>query len=381
MLKLNVAIFILPSVLIFCQGFYASASAQGSIETKLKNEASSIDRLFDRTVQRVLNQTKGSIPSNIKERVLRELRKQNGFRINSNELLNKVNQQLPESIKNKLPDHIVTKLNGVKMDRMERFSYWPGLFDQAHLMSLFTPETGTNHPLIVYIHGGGWNHRPKSNPHWLGQAVKRGYAVATVNYRLAQEGVFPAAIEDLNTAIRFIKSNSTKLNIDPERIGLWGTSAGGHLATLVATSAASSQLDLGAGEKSVSRKVRALVDFCGPTDLFSLGSTMTPGQTWDTVSATAPLSLFLGSQATSDKEKALAASPITYVSSACPAILVAHGTKDEIIPFSQSEKFVEPLKSLQVPVEFYPLEGRGHDIERGANIELALNFFDRKLKK
>lgn len=342
----------------------------------------SIDDLLDRATSRVFSKFKGKVPADLKDRVMKEINRQVGPQGDSTALIDKVNAQLPEALKNKLPDQVLSRLAGVKMKRMEGFSYWPGLTDQAHLMSLYKPAQGSNFPLIAYVHGGGWTSRPsaKNQPSWISQAVKRGYAVCLLNYRLGQESPFPAQMEDLNTALRFIKANASRFDIDAGRIGLWGTSAGGHLVALMGTSARVSTLDMGANDRSYSRDVKAVCDFCGPTDLYALATDASPGKTWDTSLPVSSLSIFLSGPATQNKARADMASPITYVSGLCPPILIVHGKADTIVPFSQSEKFAQALQSRNAPVEFVALDGQGHDIEKGVNIETALNFFDRRLK-
>ena len=356
------------------------APAQNSSSTT--GAASSIDDLLDRATTKVFSKFKGKVPADLKDKVMKEINRQVGKQGDSSALIDKVNAQLPEAIKNRLPDQVLSKLAGVKMNRMEGFSYWPGLTDQAHLMSLYKPAQGSNFPLIIYVHGGGWTSRPsaKSQPSWLGQAVKRGYAVCLVNYRLAQESPFPAQMEDLNTALRFIKANASRFDIDAGRIGLWGTSAGGHLVALMGTSARVSTLDMGANDRSFSRDVKAVCDFCGPADLYALATDTSPGRTWDTSSPVASLSIFLSGPAAQNKARADMASPVTYVSGLCPPILIMHGKADTIVPFSQSEKFAHALQARNAPVEFVALDGQSHDIEKGGNIDTALNFFDRRLK-
>ncbi len=366
----------------------STSSAVGSTVNNATGNASGLDALLDRAAGSVFSKLKGKVPDNLQEKIRKEIDRQvskQGGNLNignTQALLDKVNARLPESIKDRLPAQVLTRLNGVKMKRLENFSYEPGKLDLAHQMSLYTPESGSNFPLIIYVHGGGWTNRPAARPTWLGNAVKRGFAVATVNYRLAQEpgGIFPAQMEDLNTALRYIKANASKFSIDGSRIGLWGTSAGGHLVALMGASAKVGSLDIGSGDKTYSRDVKAVCDFCGPTDLYALATETIPGQAWDTSSPMASLSLLLGGQAANKKSLADQASPMSYVSGLCPNILIVHGRKDNIVPFSQSEKFAAALAQRQAPVQFVPLDSAGHDIEKGANIDLALNFFDRTLK-
>jgi acetyl esterase/lipase len=358
---------------VFCFLNPGAAQAQEIAQT-----ASSLDSLLDKAANRVFKQVKGKIPDDIQDRVLKEVNRKLKTSGSREELLQQINKKIPENLKNKLPKSVLAKLDGVKMNRQENFSYWPGLLDKAHQMSLYTPVVGKNFPLIIYVHGGAWTARPNIQPVWLSRAIKRGYAVALVNYRLAQESPFPSQMEDLNTALAYIKNSAAKFNLNADRIGLWGTSAGGHLVSLMATSINNSEMSL--GSKAELRMVRAACDFCGPCDLYTLGTEVVPGKVWDTTSATSSLAIFLGGLPSQMKTMALKATPSTYVSSACPPILILHGKVDNVVPFSQSENFQKILKAHNVDVEFVPLEGEGHAIERDKYNEMALNFFDRKLQ-
>lgn len=300
-------------------------------------------------------------------------------------LLRQIDELLPQKFVDKLPAIVRNELSTAGTDPSGDMCYWPGENETAHQLRLFTPplsatEQHKEFPLIIYVHGGAWTGRPKTSPDWVGSFVKSGFAVAVVHYRLAQEGIFPAQMEDLNTCLRWLKANASKYKIDPNRIGLWGSSAGGHLVALMGTSWNSPVLDLGAGDKSISRQVQAVCDFCGPSNLVELGSQTAPGQLWDTVSPNSPLSKLLGGTAASQPARANAASPITYVSAICPPFLIMHGTSDQVIPVNQSEELAAALKAAGAPVTIELVQGAGHDIEKGENIEVARQFFTTHLR-
>lgn len=387
-------------------------------ETATKSPSSSLaglgfEDLIDKATNKVLQKYKGKVPANVKTKVLGEINKLTGSKLKAvstaptkttsqttatakagavaaaaysattgnDNLLEVIDQVLPDKLMDKLPAGIKTKLSTASTNKFEKLSYWPGLNDQAHQISIYTPPANSaKSPLIIYVHGGSWLSRPKSTPPWISSFVKDGFAVAVVHYRLSTEGIFPAQIEDLNTCLRWVKTNANKFNIDANRIGLWGTSAGGHLVSLMGTSSNNAALDLGLGDKSISKNVQAVCDFCGPSDLVALGSQMQPGQEWDTVSPAAPLSLLLGGQATTRSALALQASPTTYVSANNPPFLIVHGAMDTIVPTSQSQALADKLKAAGVSTELYILPGTGHDIEKGANIDLARQFFIKHLK-
>jgi acetyl esterase/lipase len=349
---------------------------------------SNFQELMDQATYRVLQRFNGRVPANVKSHIVSEINKITGKNISTSatttsnqDLLQRIDQALPQKLMDKLPTGIKTKLSTVSTNKFENMSYWPGLNDPAHQVSLYTPRVASvKFPLIVYIHGGGWYTRPKSPPTWVSSFVKEGFAVALVHYRLAQEGIFPAQMEDLNTCLRWLKTNAAKFNIDENRIGIWGTSAGGHLAALMGTSWNNPALDLGIGKNS--RQVQAVCDFCGPSNLMELGSKMAPGQTWDTVSPMAPLSLLLGGAASNQGTRAVQASPVTYVNQATayPPFLIVHGSADQIIPETQSEELAASLKAAGGAVMLQVLPGASHDIEKGGNVELAKQFFKNMLK-
>lgn len=270
------------------------------------------------------------------------------------------------------------------IEKLENVSYMPGLphaDDRAHLFCLYTPKAKAekSFPLIIYVHGGGWTTRPNSIPRWVPNFVRKGYGVAIVYYRLAQEGIFSSQIEDLNTALRYFKGNADKLHIDANHIGLWGSSAGGHLVALMGASANSPALDIG-GDKSISRDVQAVCDFAGPANLYDLGTKQYPKMEWDTVSPTSSLSLLLGGTAASQKARALEASPDTYISPGDPPFLVIHGEADKLVPIEQSDDLVAALQKAGVDTTYIRLPHEGHHIEHGKNIETARKFFDKHLK-
>lgn len=428
---MRIDLLFLSTLLVLSTGF---ASAKETATTSQNNAlaGTGLEALIDKATSRVLQKYKGKVPANVKTRVFNEINKLTKSTstataaaskpqapvkkatstkststkttakagtsaatagasavtsaaattaISDDNLLQAIDQVLPDKLMDKLPAGIRTKLSTASTNKFEKLSYWPGLNDQAHQISIYTPPaSNSKSPLIIYVHGGSWLSRPKGAPAWVSNFVKSGFAVAVVHYRLSSEGIFPAQIEDLNTCLRWIKTNATKFNIDASRIGLWGTSAGGHLVSLMGTSANNAALDLGLGDKSISKNVQAVCDFCGPSDLVTLGSQMQPGQEWDTVSPIAPLSLLLGGQATTRSALALQASPTTYVAANNPPFLIVHGAADTIVPTSQSQELADKLKAAGVPTELYVLPGTGHDIEKGANIEIARQFFIKHLK-
>src|SRR5262249_38247477 len=139
-----------------------------------------------------------------------------------------------------------------------------GPHQERNTLDLYVPKSDTPLPLVIWVHGGGW--QDGNNPAM--QLLKSGYAVASINYRLSQHAVFPAQIEDCKAAVRLLRANAKKYNLNPDAFGAWGASAGGHLVALLGTSGEVKELEGEVGEsKDTSSRVQAVVDFYGPTDL------------------------------------------------------------------------------------------------------------------
>lgn len=214
------------------------------------------------------------------------------------------------------------------------------------LLNLFTPDNGVEAaPLIIYVHGGGWLSGSKDEdcfPHMF-DMMKQGFAVACINYRLSKEAKFPAQIEDTKAAVRWLRANAPKYKLFDKRIGIWGASAGGHLAALAGTSNGVSGFDKGENP-SYSSAVQAVVDMCGPTDLVKFVET--PGFTGD--SRNAFIATYLGYDPKSNPNKAKAANPITYIDKNDPPFLIYHGAEDDTVPASQSQLLHDALKGAGV---------------------------------
>ena len=237
-------------------------------------------------------------------------------------------------------------------------------------------------PVAVYVHGGGWRNGDKAQGAGamaIPELVKRGYLVCSINYRLAPEFKFPAQIEDTKCAIRYLRAHAKEYNLDPERIGVWGGSAGGHLAALLGTSDASSGLEGKGGWAEQSSRVQAVVDMFGPADLtveFAGGNSQVGKNVFG---------------ASSIKDEVLKrASPVTYVSKDDPPFLILHGDQDRLVPLSQSEKLHERLKAAGVSSTLVVVKNAAHGFapqggEPSPNrMELSRmigDFFDKALRK
>jgi acetyl esterase/lipase len=206
--------------------------------------------------------------------------------------------------------------------------------------------------------------------------AEKGYFCVSINYRLSHEAKFPAQIEDCKCAIRFLRANSGKYNIDEEKIGAWGTSAGGHLVSLLGVTSDVKEFEGEGGWDKYSSRVNAVCDWYGPSDFLMGFEKLTKEDSPYKV-----ISELLGGEIMDLKEKAKKASPVYYVNSKCPPFLIMHGDKDDVVPYIQSLKFYNKLKENNVPVTFVKIKDGGHGKGFGGKaVEFVESFFDYYLK-
>jgi acetyl esterase/lipase len=247
-------------------------------------------------------------------------------------------------------------------------------------LDLYLPKTPGNQrllPLVVFIHGGAFRAGDKRSG-WpmIARLVTSGqYAGASIGYRLSGEVAWPAQIHDCKAAVRWLRANAGKYRIDADRMGVIGTSAGGHLVAMLGTSGNVTELEGMLGDhREVSSRVACVVDEFGPTDFLALygGHNMSP----DT-----PEAQLIGGSLGGRPEAARSASPITFASADDPTFLVIHGTKAPAVAFNQSERFTAALKKAGVDVTFVRVEGAGHGNFRSPGIPLRVQlFFDKHLR-
>jgi acetyl esterase/lipase len=227
-------------------------------------------------------------------------------------------------------------------------------------LDLYLPAAGTNLPLIVWVHGGAWRAGSKENCP-ARPFVREGFAVASINYRLSQHAVFPAQIEDCKAAIRWLRAHARVNGIDPDRIGVWGSSAGGHLVALLGTTGNVKEFDVGEYLEFSSR-VQAVCDWFGPTDFTVMNK-------------------FPGTTVQKNRDKAARANPITYVSQDDPPFLIMHGDQDPLVPLNQSELLADALKKAGVEVTFQVVKGAGHGLPGQKNVNRTYDFFAEHLHR
>jgi acetyl esterase/lipase len=234
------------------------------------------------------------------------------------------------------------------------------------LMDVFLPKhrIHTPTPALLWIHGGGWERGDKNGNSGAELLADAGFVTASLFYRLSGDSPFPADVEDCKCALRFLRANAAKYGIDPNRIGVAGASAGGHLAELVVTAGPSAGLEGDGGWQDVSSKVQAAAAYYGASD-FTVGAMQFQHHTGKVI-----IKLFRGTE----KEKPelyRKASPLFYVSKDDPPLLLAHGEEDDLVPFDQSVRMAAAYRHLALPVEFIAVKNAGHDFQQTGTVPVT----------
>ena len=262
---------------------------------------------------------------------------------------------------------------------------------ESQTMDLFLPETGEGpYPLIFFIHGGGWYSGDKTDGQeapWM-KLLDRGYAVASVNYRLSGEASHPAGITDCKTALRYLKAHAGEYGIDPDRVASAGDSSGGHYALMMAVTMDHPEFeDLSRGYEEQNADVNCAVAWYPATDLAETMRTVESGEytgfgadfAWENIER------YMGKKITDTADPELSlASPIHYVSEEMPPILLQHGNADSICPMDQSWRFydaaVQASGEDNITIEI--LDGAEHGdaaFETDENMERIADFLDQYL--
>jgi len=245
--------------------------------------------------------------------------------------------------------------------------------DIALTLDLYRPEEVSGLlPVIVCIHGGHWGAGGKEKCPAVA-LVQDGFAVASINYRRTTTAPFPAQIEDCKAAVRWLRANASTYHLDPDHIGVCGYSAGGHLAALLGTSGGVPELEGSGDNMQYSSQVQAVCDVAGPADLLAM-TNLGPKRTF-------AIEGLLGGPVEKDKAKAIAASPIHYVSKDDPPFLIVHGEGDRVVPVEQSQRLYEELRKAGVNATLKILPHVGHQAVLMDAVKDAEVFFDATLKK
>jgi acetyl esterase/lipase len=248
-------------------------------------------------------------------------------------------------------------------------------------LDLYLPESRSSDkplPVVVWIHGGAW--RAGSKAGGIGRfarfAQSGHYASVSIGYRLTDEAIWPAQIHDCKAAIRWIRAHAGKYNLDPDRIGVWGASAGGHLVAMLGTSGGVRALEGELGEHAdQDSRVTCVVDYYGPSDLLAMSSRPS---IMDHDAPDSPESTLVGGPLQETVENAKSASTTTYVSKDDPPFLVVHGDKDPLVPHDQSVRLIKLLREAGVDVTFITIAGGGHGGFDGEELTRRVDAFFAK---
>lgn len=252
-------------------------------------------------------------------------------------------------------------------------------------LDLYVPEKVAEgeraRPLVVWIHGGGWQGGSKDRCP-ANRLVLDGYVVASIQYRLTDVAPWPAQIQDCKGAIRWLRANAEKYGIDGARIGVWGASAGGHLAAMLGMTTPKDDLvlegDVG-GNASQSSGVHAVVNWFGPADLVK----MVDGIRLDDDGPDGPLTKLAGGKLSEKMDVLKQASPVIYASRDDAPMLIMHGTDDRLVPLEQSVMLREALQKSGARVELMEKANSGHgngEFMRLTTLAEVKQFFDVQLK-
>jgi acetyl esterase/lipase len=229
--------------------------------------------------------------------------------------------------------------------------------DTSLKLDLYVPASTKLPPLVVWVHGGAWRSGSKNNPSVL-PLTERGYALASVDYRLSTVAQFPAQIHDIKAAIRYLRATAKEHGIAAERIAISGGSAGGHLAALVGVTNGVKELEGAVGAHlDQSSDVHAIVVFYGASNLTTILTQSTPHGLNMRVPA---LELLLGGQPDSRTELARLASPVFHVDSHDPPLLWFHGDQDPQMPINQAHEMMGAYKKQGLSATFEPVYGGAH---------------------
>src|SRR5215831_2959076 len=245
-------------------------------------------------------------------------------------------------------------------------------------MDIIRPKEPSNspRPAVLLVHGGGFRAGTKES--YIPLAIKlaeRGYVAATANYRLSPRNQFPAAVQDAKAAVRFLRANAVKFNLDANHIGALGGSAGGHLVLMLGLTAGVEEFEGSGPNRDQSSAVQCVVDDYGPTDFTQSYS--------KSVDAAEVLPKFLGGDLDHERLIHMRASPLNWITPNAAPTLAIHGTADTYVAYEQSLWIIERLVAAGVPAELETISGAGHGF-RGADAQRADNraiaWFEKYLR-
>ena len=267
-----------------------------------------------------------------------------------------------------------------------------GYENVAMKMDILKPQSKTPLPAIVYVTGGGFINANKDNGIQLRMHLaEAGYVVASIEYRVAPTAVFPQPLEDVKASIRYLRANANKFNIDPDRIGIVGGSAGGYLTAMAGVTSGTTTFDKGENLDQ-SSSVKAAVDLYGLSDLTRIGDDYSDAVKEAHKSAGATEALWVNGSPVfggrdggilADPAAAKAADPMTYVGKNSAPMLLMHGTKDFVVSPSQTDLLFQALQKHNIPSKRYLVEGAAHGgvyWDQAEALSIITDFFNKYLK-
>jgi TolB protein len=259
--------------------------------------------------------------------------------------------------------------------------YVPGGHERQSL-DLYVPAGPRPAALVLSIHGGGWRQGNKDNPRGLRELLEAGFAVASLNYRYSQQAQFPAQLEDCKSAIRWLRAHAAAHGYDAERIGVWGGSAGGHLASLLGLTGGTREFDVGR-HLEFSSAVQAVSNWYGPTDFLQMDAQAAAlPKAMKHNPATSPESLLVGGAIQDHPDRVRRANPLTYVTKAAPPFQIYHGADDTSVPVGQSQILADALRRAGASVQFEIIPGDAHGLRNSGPrlVPTTVAFFARELR-
>ena len=237
------------------------------------------------------------------------------------------------------------------------------------------PDSGMR-PAILCIHGGGFRAgKRESYDNQCKKLASNGFVAVTITYRLAPKHQFPAAVHDCKAAVRWLRANAAKYNIDPAKIGVTGGSAGGHLAQFLGVTANVPEFEGKGGNAEQSSRIACVVNVYGPSDF-----TKSYGMSVD---AHEVLPLWFGGNLETQRQRHIVGSPLYWVTPDAAPTLCIHGTEDKYVAHEQAVWIVDKMKAAGVEAELLTIEGAGHGF-KGADAEKSdkamLGYFQKRLK-
>ncbi|HMG90405.1 MAG TPA: alpha/beta hydrolase [Chryseolinea sp.] len=253
---------------------------------------------------------------------------------------------------------------------------------KKHLLDIYLPkDVKPNTPVVIWVHGGAWMLNDKyADMGYMSNTIRsileKGYVLASIDYRHSTTAIFPAQIQDCYQALEFLHNNASKYKLDKNKFVLFGFSAGGHLASLLALSINNNVSEFYPQKKKTNFKIKAVMDFYGPSDFLSMTAMGDPEMKGD------PISTLLGSTPIKRPDISKLASPSNYVDKDDPPFIIVHGEKDESVPYQQSVLLQSYLNLAGVKNQLIVVKGAPHfgamfdtDEIRTKVLEfLALNF-------